>query len=199
MMKAKLALAVVIVGLAAVSLGVGVAAGCGLDREPSPVVPPVANGDATQVRAPEFARVTQWINSKPLKLADQKGKVVLIHFWTNGCVNCIHNYPHYRAWQDKYKDEKALLIIGIHTPEFDTEKDVDRIKERMAKNKLTFAVAVDNETANWEAWGNQYWPCIYLVDKTGTVRHRWEGELGATGYKKVTGQIDALLAEVRGE
>jgi thiol-disulfide isomerase/thioredoxin len=120
---------------------------------------------------------------------------VVVHFWTNGCINCIHNYPHYRAWQDKYKGEKNFLIVGVHTPEFDAEKDVDRIKERMAKNKLTFAVAVDNEGANWKAWGNQYWPCICLVDKAGTVRYRWEGELGDDGYKQVTAQIDELLAQ----
>jgi thiol-disulfide isomerase/thioredoxin len=186
---------VVIVLLFGLSLGVCVVAGCGFDREPNPGLPPATDGAPTPVAAPEFTGVTDWINSGPLKLADQKGKVVVVHFWTNGCINCIHNYPHYRAWQDKYKDEKNLLIIGVHTPEFEPEKNVDRIKERMAKNKLTFAVAVDNEGANWIAWGNQYWPCIYLIDKTGTVRHRWEGELGADGYKKVTAQIDKLLAE----
>jgi len=125
--------------------------------------------------------------------------VVVVHFWTNGCINCIHNYPYYRAWQKKYKDDKNFLIIGVHTPEFDAEKDVARIKERMAKNKLTFAVAVDNGGANWKAWGNRFWPAIYLVDKNGTVRHRWEGELGNEGYKTVTAQIDELLAEKRGK
>jgi peroxiredoxin len=153
-----------------------------------------ADRDKT-VAAPEFIGVTEWINSKPLKLADQKGKVVVVHFWTNGCINCIHNYRHYRAWEDKYKNEKNFRMIGVHTPEFDAEKNLDRIKERMAKNKLTFAVAVDNEGANWKAWGNRYWPCIYLVDKTGSIRHWWEGELGDDGYKKATAQIDELLAE----
>ena len=88
-----------------------------------------------------------------------------------------------------------LVIVGIHTAEFDAEKDVDRIKDRAAKNHLTFAIAVDNKGANWKAWGNRYWPCIYLVDKAGKIRYRWEGELGDDGYKKVTAQIDKLLAE----
>jgi thiol-disulfide isomerase/thioredoxin len=145
--------------------------------------------------APEFAGVTDWINSPPLELAQQKGKVVLVHFWTNGCINCIHNYPHYRAWQKRYHDDKRLLIVGVHTPEFDAEKDVARVKERLAKNDLTYPVAVDNHGATWKAWGNQYWPCLYLVDKTGAVRYRWEGELGDDGYKTVTRQIDRLLAE----
>src|SRR5262245_28302875 len=150
---------------------------------------------ASPVPAPEFTGVTDWINSKPLKLSDQKGKVVVVHFWTNGCINCIHNYPHYRAWQDKYKSETNFLMVGIHTPEFDSEKDVARIKDRMAKNKLTFAVAVDNKGTNWKAWDNRSWPCVYVVDKNGVVRFRWEGELGDDGYKKLTQKIDRLLAE----
>jgi thiol-disulfide isomerase/thioredoxin len=185
-MNTKLATAIVL--LLGLSLGAWVVFGHGGDSDST------TNG-ASSVPAPEFTGVTSWIGSKPLKLADQKGKVVIVHFWTNGCINCIHNYPHYRAWQDRYKDEKNLLIIGIHTPEFDNEKDVDRIKDRLAKNKLTFAVAVDNTGDNWKAWGNQFWPTIYLVDKSGRIRHRWEGELGAEGYKKVTGQIDELLRE----
>lgn len=147
------------------------------------------------VAAPEFTGVSEWLNAKPLKLADQKGKVVVVHFWTNGCINCINNYPHYRAWQEKYKGDKKYLMVGIHTPEFDAEKKVDRIKERIEKNKLTFAVAVDNDQKNWTTWGNRYWPAIYLVDKAGNVRERWEGELGDKGYKQMTEKIDALLKE----
>jgi len=156
---------------------------------------PAAGGEKMAVPAPEFTGVTNWINSKPLKLADQKGKVVVVHFWTNGCINCIHNYPHYRALAEKYKDNKDLVVIGVHTPEFDEEKDVDRIKDRAAKNKLSFAIAVDNDGANWKAWGNRFLPCAYVVDKAGNVRRRWEGELGDDGYKSLTVKIDALLAE----
>jgi thiol-disulfide isomerase/thioredoxin len=192
-MNAKRAVAVLL--LLGMTLGVCFAVGRGFDRGPNLGRPAAADGASTPAPAPEFTGVTAWVNSEPLKLADQKGKVVIVHFWTNGCVNCIHNYPHYRAWQDKYKDNKDLLIIGVHTPEFDAEKDVDRIRSRMAKNQLKFAVAVDNDWANWKAWGNRYWPCIYLVDKKGNVRHRWEGELGDDGYKKVTAQIGELLAE----
>jgi thiol-disulfide isomerase/thioredoxin len=186
---------VVVVLLLGLGIGACVVAGFSLYEESKPGLASAGDGALTPVPAPEFTGVTDWLNSKPLKLADQKGKVVAVHFWTNGCINCIHNYPHYRAWQDKYKDEKNFVIIGIHTPEFDAEKDVDRIKDRMAKNMLTFAVAVDNNGTNWKAWGNQYWPCLYLVDKSGTVRQRWEGELGAEGYKKATAKIDELLAE----
>jgi thiol-disulfide isomerase/thioredoxin len=184
--------------LIASTLVVGLSAGAwavlGRDSHLNSEASSAADGH-TPAAAPEFTGVTDWINSKPLKLADQKGKVVVVHFWTNGCVNCIHNYPHYLAWQDTYQDDKNFLIIGVHTPEFQAEKDVDRIKERMAKNKLTFPVAVDNEQGTWKAWGNQSWPCIYLVDKTGAIRHRWEGELGDDGYQKVSGLIKELLAE----
>lgn len=178
-MKVKLVLAVTLLGSA---IGIGGSHGRGDDKE-------------KPVPAPEFTGVTDWVNAKPMKLADQKGKVVIVHFWTNGCINCINNYPHYRGWQDKYKDNKELVIVGIHTPEFKAEKDLDRIKDRMAKNKLTFAVAVDNDGANWKAWGNRYWPCVYLVDKAGNVRQYWEGELGDDGFKKLTCAIDGLLAE----
>lgn len=172
---------VIATGVAGVGLALWAGLGHGDDRKAVP--------------APELAGVTAWVNTKPLKLADQTGKVVVLHFWTNGCFNCVNNYPHYRAWQDKYQDAKDVLMVGVHTPEFDAEKDVDRIKERMAKNKLTFAVAVDNDWAVWKAWGNRYWPCVYLIDKAGKVRHKWEGELGDGGYKKMTALIDELRAE----
>jgi thiol-disulfide isomerase/thioredoxin len=135
-------------------------------------------------RAPEFAAMTTWLNSKPLSLADQKGKVVIVHFWTNGCINCIHNYPHYRAWAGKYKADHDLVIVGIHTAEFDDEKDTQRIKDRAARNHLTFAIAVDNEGANWRASDNRYRPSIYLVDKAGNVGYRWEGDSAVKGTRK---------------
>jgi thiol-disulfide isomerase/thioredoxin len=145
--------------------------------------------------APEFVGITKWFNSKPISLADQRGKVVVVHFWTNGCINCIHNYPHYRAWQERYKDHMDFVMVGVHTPEFDSEKDLSRLKDRLVQNRLTFAVAVDTEAATWRAWDNRFWPAIYVVDKQGRVRHNWDGELGTEGFKTVTDQIDALLAE----
>lgn len=151
--------------------------------------------ESAAVLAPEFTSVSAWINSKPVRLGDQKGKVVVVHFWTNGCINCIHNYPHYRAWQDKYRDEKRFLMVGVHTPEFESEHDLKQIEAKAAANKLTFAIAVDNDNANWNAWKNRFWPCIYLVDKSGAVRQRWDGELGGKGYEKMTAAIDDLLKD----
>ena len=146
--------------------------------------------------APELTGVTEWVNSKPLTLADQKGKVVILHFWTHGCVNCVNNYPHYKAWGKLYKDkDKDVVGIGVHTPEFDAEKKVEAVTAAVKKHDLPFAVAMDNDGTNWKAWNNRYWPCVYLVDKAGNVRYHWEGELGKDGEVAMRKRIDELLAE----
>jgi thiol-disulfide isomerase/thioredoxin len=189
-MYAKLAVGIVPLALI---FGIWSAVGHGAGQESKAGSSPTADGNNRA--APEFTQVTDWVNSKPLKIADLHGKVTVIHFWTSGCINCIHNYPHYRAWTAKYGERKDFVIVGIHTPEFGAEKDVALIRDRAAKNRLTFPIAVDNAAANWKAWGNRYWPCIYLVDKAGIIRHRWEGELGDDEFRKVTGQIEELLAE----
>jgi thiol-disulfide isomerase/thioredoxin len=160
-----------------------------------PQVQAEAEAPASKVlAAPEFAPGTQWLQSKPLTLASLRGQVAVVHFWTFACANCIHNYPAYKAWQEKYAG-KGVTIIGIHRPEFRYEADAKQVQAKADKNGLKFPIAIDNDGANWKNWDNHYWPSIYLVDKTGAVRHRWEGELGDDGYKKVTGQIDELLAE----
>lgn len=104
--------------------------------------------------APEFRGVTEWINSDPVTMAKLRGKVVLVHFWTNGCSNCKNSYPHYKAWQERYAG-KDVVIVGIHTPENSGERDSDRIKRQAARNGLKFAIAVDNDGANWKAWNNR--------------------------------------------
>ncbi len=191
-MNAKLFVAVTLLGL---GFGIWGGLGHGSDAESKPALLSTVEGVNRPAPAPEFSGVTTWVNSAPLKLADLRGKVAIVHFWTNGCINCIHNYPHYRAWTEKYQPNHDLIMVGVHTPEFDAEKNVDRIKDQAAKNHLAFPIAVDNEGANWKAWGNHFWPCIYLVDKAGNVRYRWDGELGPSGFKKVFAQIDTLLAE----
>ena len=119
----------------------------------------------------------------------------MVHFWTNGCINCVHNYAYYQKWMEQYKDRKDFQMIGVHTPEFDGEKNIDRLRERIKKNKLTFAVAVDNSSATWKAWNNEFWPCIYLVDKSGNIREKWAGELREKEFQLMTERIDALLKE----
>jgi peroxiredoxin len=149
------------------------------------------------VRVPEFRDVTTWINSEPLTMAKLRGKVVVVHFWTNGCFNCMNNYAHYRAWQERYAN-KDVVIVGIHTPETEGERNIKGIKAQAAKNGLKFPIAVDNSLANWRAWENQVWPTVYVVDRRGTVRYGWEGELsykGAPGEETVRKAIDTLLLE----
>ncbi len=147
--------------------------------------------------APEFQGVTKWINSEPLTLEKLRGKVVLVHFWTFGCYNCMNNYPHYKAWQERYAG-KDVVIVGIHTPETAGERNFDRVKAEAAKHGLKFPIAVDNEGVNWKAWDNSCWPTVYVVDRRGVVRYGWEGELsyqGAAGEQTVRKLIDALLLE----
>jgi thiol-disulfide isomerase/thioredoxin len=147
--------------------------------------------------APEFASGTKWLQSKPLKLASLRGKVVVVHFWTFGCINCIHNYPAYKAWQEKYAG-KGVTIIGIHTPEFEHEADAKQVLAKAKKHGLKFPIAVDNDGKNWKKWKNRYWPSIYLIDKKGRVRYRWEGELDSTkskGDHLMRQRIEKLLAE----
>ncbi len=147
--------------------------------------------------APEFRDVTEWINSDPLSMAKLRGKVVLVHFWTNGCYNCVNNYVHYKEWQDRYADQD-VIIVGIHAPETKGERDIERIKAQAEKNGLKFPIAVDNDMANWKSWNNRCWPTVYVVDKKGIVRYGWEGELnyqGAKGEETVRKIVDALLRE----
>jgi thiol-disulfide isomerase/thioredoxin len=146
--------------------------------------------------APEFAEGSPWLQSKPLTLASLRGRVVVVHFWTFGCVNCQHNYPVYKGWLEKYKDKK-VTVIGVHTPEFKREADADRVLEKAKDNGLKFPIVLDNDSAIWNAWGIRYWPTILLVDKKGVVRYHWEGELhlDKADAKQFAEHIDQLLAE----
>jgi len=147
--------------------------------------------------APELRQVSAWINSEPLSLESLRGKVVIVHFWTFGCINCIHNYPAYKDWAGRYDAEKVVML-GIHTPEIDREKDLAALKQKVRSEGLEFPIAADNDKANWNAWSNRVWPAVYLVDKNGRVRFWWYGELnwqGATGDQWITERINLLLRE----
>ncbi len=148
-------------------------------------------------RAPDLQDVTAWINTKPLTLEGLRGRVVIVHFWTIGCKNCIANYPVYKTWAHQY-DPKEVLVLGIHTPETEGEKDTAAVKKKADEEGLTFPIAVDNNRANRQAWSNRIWPSVYVVDKAGRVRYWWYGELkwqGATGDQWLTERIEELRAE----
>jgi thiol-disulfide isomerase/thioredoxin len=158
--------------------------------------------DLEQVRrihcvAPELRGVNLWINSTPLTLSELRGKVVVVHFWAFGCINCVHNQPHYQSWFERFPESK-LTIIGIHTPETDRERVADNLRGNIAERKIAYPVAVDGDAVNWKAWGNNVWPSVYLIDKRGQVRAWWYGELnwqGARGEEAMRRKIQELLAE----
>ncbi len=118
---------------------------------------------------------TGWINSPPLTAKQLKGKVVLVDFWDYSCINCIRAIPYIRAWADKYK-ASGLVVIGVHTPEFDIEKQMPNVQRAVKKFDITYPVAVDSNNAIWNAFHNEYWPAHYFIDAKGKVRHEHFGE-----------------------
>lgn len=118
---------------------------------------------------------TGWLNSKPLTEKQLKGKVVLIDFWTYSCINCLRALPYIRAWADKYKDS-GLVVIGVHTPEFDFEKDSPNVEKAIQKFGITYPVALDSNQVIWNGFHNEFWPAHYFIDATGKVRFEHFGE-----------------------
>ena len=151
------------------------------------------------VKAPELEARSEdeWVNSKPLKLADLRGQVVVLHFWTFGCINCIHNQPHYKSWHEKYSG-KGVTVIGVHTPETEHEKDIDALRRSVEEKKLKYPIVMDKGGQTWMTRGNRFWPSTYLIDKGGNVRYRWDGEFNGKdtkGEAVMRKKIEELLAE----
>jgi thiol-disulfide isomerase/thioredoxin len=134
---------------------------------------------------------TGWINSTPLTAKQLKGKVVLVDFWTYSCINCLRSLPYVGAWADKYKDS-GLVVIGVHTPEFDFEKEQPNVLRAVKKFAITYPVALDSNQAIWNAFHNEYWPAHYLIDATGKVRFEHFGE---GNYDESERSIQQLLQE----
>ncbi len=126
--------------------------------------------------APEFTGLTHWINSSKIRsMRELRGKVVLIDFWTFGCINCIHTFPYVQKWHEDYKD-RGLVVLGIHAPEFNYERKLGNVIAAVKRFGLTFPVAIDNDFKLWRAYKNRFWPAFYLVDKEGIVRYMHFGE-----------------------
>jgi thiol-disulfide isomerase/thioredoxin len=149
-----------------------------------------ATGDSANL-AKDFVGVTQWLNSPPLTLEELKGKVVLVEFWTYTCINCLRTLPYLRDWNEKYAS-RGLVIVGVHSPEFQFEHDVDNVREAMIREQVTWPVAMDNDFATWRAYSNRYWPHKFLIDKDGEVRYHHIGE-GA--YQETELHIRGYLEE----
>lgn len=140
--------------------------------------------------APEIKGIDAWINSEPLRIADLKGKVVLIDFWAYSCINCIRTLPYLTAWYDKYHDQ-GFVIIGVHSPEFAFEEKLDNVQRAVKQHKIHYPVALDNQFRTWRSYQNRYWPAHYLIDQQGRVVYQHFGE----GQYDVTEQnIQTLLA-----
>ena len=151
------------------------------------VTPPTGS----EMTVPEIQGIASWINSEPITFEAQRGKVVLVDFWTYTCVNCIRTLPFLKAWHEKYAD-KGLVIVGVHTPEFDFEKDRENVIEATEGFGLGWPIAQDNDFKTWRAFNNRYWPAKYLVDKDGLIRYTHFGE-GA--YEETELWIRGLLEE----
>jgi thiol-disulfide isomerase/thioredoxin len=157
------------------------------------------NGTITKVQidksqfklAPELARINGYINTEPVTLADLKGKVVLVDFWTYSCINCIRTIPYLNAWQEKYADQ-GLVIVGVHTPEFEFEKDYNNVRAAVDKFGIKYPVVQDNEKGTWQAYENQYWPRKYLIDDEGYIRY---DHIGEGAYAETEKVIQSLLTE----
>jgi thiol-disulfide isomerase/thioredoxin len=142
-------------------------------------------------QAPELTNQV-WLNvDHPLHLADLHGKVVAIEMWTLGCINCQHVIPSLRDWYAKYK-QQGFLIIGNHFPEFQYEANLDNLKQAVKQYQIEYPVAQDNNGATWNAYHNNYWPALYLIDKRGHIRYR---QIGEGAYDTTEAAIQSLLTE----
>jgi len=140
---------------------------------------------------PSLGSATGWLNSQPLTTAGLRGKVVLIDVWTYTCINWLRSLPYVRAWAEKYKDQR-LVVIGVHAPEFEFEKNVDNVRRAAKDMKVNYPIAIDNNYAIWRALKNEYWPALYFVDAQGRIRHHHFGE---GEYEQSEMIIQQLLTE----
>jgi thiol-disulfide isomerase/thioredoxin len=142
-----------------------------------------------RVHLPSFAGATEWLNSEPLGTAELPGRVVVVNFWTWTCINWLRQEPYVRAWSHAYRDD-GLIVIGVHTPEFAFEHDIDGVRRATQERAIDYPVAVDNDYEIWSAFSNHYWPALYFVDREGIIRDQHFGE---GRYEKSERVIQALL------
>jgi thiol-disulfide isomerase/thioredoxin len=144
---------------------------------------------AVQGTAPDFAGINNWFNSAPLTMANLRGKVVLVDFWTYGCVNCVNTLPRVTELYAKYKD-RGLVVVGVHTPEFPFERSASNVQAALKRHGITYPVAQDNDSQTWNAYRNQYWPAQYIVDQSGKIVFQHDGE---GQYEQIDRTIARLL------
>ena len=155
----------------------------------------IGNGDKATggKKAPELQSIKGYINMNGIKISDLVGKkVILIDFWTYTCINCIRTLPYLKQWDEKYRGE-GLQIIGVHTPEFEFEKEYNNVKKAVEEHGIKYPVVLDNDYATWNAYDNHYWPAKYLIDKNGNIVYTHFGE---GNYEEVEAKIQELLKDL---
>jgi thiol-disulfide isomerase/thioredoxin len=145
----------------------------------------------TQGALPSLGGATGWLNSPPLTTEELRGKVVLVDFWTYTCINWLRTLGYVRAWAEKYEDQ-GLVVVGVHTPEFPFEQDVENVREAAKDMTVEYPVALDSDYAVWRAFSNRYWPAVYIADAEGQIRHH---QFGEGGYEECERVIQRLLRE----
>src|SRR3954454_10029176 len=145
------------------------------------------------VHMPSLDGVTGWLNSEPLGPAELRGHVVLANFWRWTCINWLRQEPYVRAWSRGYRDD-GLIVIGVHTPEFAFEHDIDGVRRATTERAIDYPIAVDNDYEVWNAFANRYWPALYFVDRDGIIRDQHSGE---GRYEQSESVIQSLLVVER--
>ena len=153
--------------------------------------PPVEKSLPVEGRLPSLDHATAWLNSPRISADSMRGKVVLIDFWTYTCINWRRTLPYLREWAQKYKNQN-LVVIGVHTPEFGFERDLDNVRRNAKDENVEYPIAVDSDYAIWRAFDNHYWPALYFIDAEGRIRHHVFGE---GEYEQSEQIIQQLLAE----
>jgi thiol-disulfide isomerase/thioredoxin len=153
---------------------------------------PIELSPSVEGEMPSLSSATNWLKSKPLTASQLRGKVVLIDFWTYSCINWRRTLPYVRAWAEKYKDH-GLVTIGVHTPEFEFEKNIDNVRWAVKNMSVDYPVAMDSDYGLWRAFMNEYWPALYFVDTKGRIRHH---QFGEGEYEQSEKFIQHLLAEI---
>lgn len=153
------------------------------------IQPSVSSAPSTEkIKLPELQGINAWLNSEPLSLASLQGSVVLVQFWTFACINCQRTLPSLIKWHQQYAS-RGLKIIGIHTPEFAFERDINNVKQALEQRKITYPVAIDNGFETWKAYKNEYWPHLFLADRQGNLVYDHIGEGAYTETEQIINQL----------
>ena len=142
-----------------------------------------------EIKLSELQGINAWLNSEPLSIASLQGSVVLVQFWTFACINCQRTLPALVKWHQQYAS-RGLKIIGVHTPEFAFERDLNNVKQALAQHKIAYPVAIDNNFQTWKAYKNEYWPHLFLADRQGNLVY---DHIGEGAYAETEQKINQLL------